>query len=176
MAVSSDFLFLANSSMTRASLLYCKSKTISRVCHSSKDAETLNISKMVDDTIYAAKQTEILLYGDFDKRIKIYLFTDSEATLESIASSKQIERKMLRLMVMDLKERLLKGDIFSYSWLSTEDMWADVLTKEMHLPPLLEDVFLKNDLNLPRTLVNQVKDDGTEVWMHNIWNQTQSEV
>ena len=79
-------------------------------------------------------------------------------------------------MVTDLKERLLEGDIFSYSWLSTEDMWGDVLTKEMSLPPLLEDVFLKNNLNLPRTFINQVKAVGTEVWMHNIQNWTQPEV
>ena len=70
--------------MTRASPLYWKSKTNSRICHLSKDAKTLNISKMVDDATYAARKTEILLYGDFHKRMKIYLFTDSEATLESI--------------------------------------------------------------------------------------------
>ena len=40
------------------------------------------------------------------------LFTDSEAILESIASSKQIERKTLRLTVVDLKERLVDGDFF----------------------------------------------------------------
>ena len=67
-----------------------------------------------------------------------------------IASSKQIERKILRLTVTDLKERLLEGDIYSYLWLSMEDMWADILTKEMHLLQQLEDVFLKNILNLPR--------------------------
>ena len=47
------------------------------------------------------------------------LFTDSEATLESIASSKQIERKTLRLTVVELKEILVDGEIYSYSWLPT---------------------------------------------------------
>ena len=117
-----------------------------------------------------------MLYGDLDKRMKIYLFMDSEVTLESIASSKQIKRKMMRLTVTDLKERLLEGDIFSYFWLSTEDMWADVLTKEMSLTTLLEDDFLKNKLNLPRIFVNQVKAVGMEVQMHNIRNLTQPAV
>ena len=49
------------------------------------------------------------------------LFTDSEATLESIASSK-IERKTLRLTVVELKERLVDGEIYSYSWLPTQSM------------------------------------------------------
>ena len=88
---------------------------------------------MVDNAIFAARQVEILLFGDFQKWIQIHLFTDSEATLESITSSKQIDQKTLRLTVMDLKERIVEGDVTSYSWLSTENMWADLLTKEMCL-------------------------------------------
>ena len=99
------------------------------------------------------------------------LFTDSEATLESIASSKQIERKTLRLTVTDLKERLVDGDIYSYSWLPTKSMWADMMTKEMELPSALENVFLKNDLDLPQPLMNEVKVIGTEIRMSNIKNR-----
>ena len=55
-AVCGVLLFLSNSSMTRAPPIYWKSKTISRVCYSSKDAETINISKMMDDAIFAACQ------------------------------------------------------------------------------------------------------------------------
>ena len=126
---------------------------------------------MVDDAIFAARQVEILLFGDHRRRIKVHLFTDSEATLESIASSKQIDRKTLRLTVVDLKERLVEGDITSYSWLLTDNMWVDILTKEMCLPPSLEDVFLKNTMDLPKTPVNQVKAVGTELRMNNIRNR-----
>ena len=66
---------------------------------------------MVEDSIFAARQLKILMLGDYKKRMKVRLFTDSEPTLESIASSKQIERKTLRLTVTDLKERLVDGDI-----------------------------------------------------------------
>ena len=89
-------MFLSNSNMTKAAPIYWKSKTISRVCYSSKDAETINISKMREDAIFAARQLEILMFGDYRKRMRVRLFTDSEATLELIASSKQIERKTLR--------------------------------------------------------------------------------
>ena len=47
---------------------------------------------MIDDAIFAARQIETLLFGDYRKRMKVRLFTDSEATLESVASLKQIER------------------------------------------------------------------------------------
>ena len=122
-------------------------------------------------TIFAARQVEILLFGDFKKRIKVHLFTDLEATLDSIASSKQIDRKTLRLTVMDLKERLVEGDITSYSWLSMDKMWADILTKEMRLPPGLENVILKNVMDLPKTPINQVKAVSIELRMLNIRNR-----
>ena len=57
------FLFLANSSRTRAAAIFWKSKQIDRVCHSSKDVETLNLLKMVEDSVMGAQQLELLLYG-----------------------------------------------------------------------------------------------------------------
>ena len=138
------------------------------MCYSSKDAETINVAQMVEDAIFAARQVEILMLGDYGRRVKVRLFTDSEATLESIASSQQIERKTLRLTVVDLKESLVDGEIYSYSWLTIQCMWADVMTKEMHLPPAMEDVILKNVLELPKPLINEVIAVGTEIRMSNI--------
>ena len=83
------------------------------VCHSSKDAETLNLLKMVEDSVYAARQLEHLLYGEVSGRIPIRQFADLESTLESVASSKQIVTMTLRMTIVDLKERLLKGQIAS---------------------------------------------------------------
>ena len=54
-AAGGVMLFLANSSMTKASPMYWKAKTIARVCHSSKDAETMNMATMIEDAIYTAK-------------------------------------------------------------------------------------------------------------------------
>ena len=48
---------------------------------------------------------------------------------------------------------------------------ADILTKEMRLPQSLEDVILKNIMDLPKTPVNQVKAVGTELRMNNIGNR-----
>ena len=57
--------------MTRASPIYWKVKQRDCVCHSSKDAETLNLLNMVDDSVYAAHQLEQLLYGDVLGRIPV---------------------------------------------------------------------------------------------------------
>ena len=79
-AVGGVLLFLSNSSMTRAAPIYWKSKTISRVCYSSKDAETINVATMIEDAVFTAIQVDILIFRNYGKRIKVRLFTDSEAT------------------------------------------------------------------------------------------------
>ena len=107
--------------------------------------------------------------------MKVRLFTDSEATLESIASSKQIDRKTLRPTVVDFKERLVDGDIHSYSWLPMQNMWVDMITMEMCLPPALEDVFLKNVLDLPKMIINEVIAVGTKIRMSNIQNRKKND-
>ena len=107
-------MFIANTNMTRAAPIYWKSKQIDRVCHSLKDAETLNPLRLVVDSVFAAHQLEFLPYGDVERRIKVHLFIDSKLSLESITSSKQVDRKTLRMTVIDLKERLIEGGILSF--------------------------------------------------------------
>ena len=45
------------------------------------------------------------------------------------------------------------------------------MMKEMHLLPAMEDVIMKNVINLLKTLVNEVKAVGTEITMSNIQNR-----
>ena len=125
----------------------------------------------MEDAVYASRQLEMLLFGEYKKRIKVRLFTDSESTLESIASSKQIERKTLRQTIVDLKERLVDGDIQSYSWLSTQDMIADLMTKEIKIPFNLEEVIMRNTLHLLQPLVNELGVVSTEICIKNIQNR-----
>ena len=53
----------------------------------------------------------------------------------------------------------------------TQDMLADVLTKEMRIPQALEDVILKNEISLSQSLENEVKAVGTKIRMVNICNR-----
>ena len=62
--------------------------------------------------------------------------------------TKQFSTKSLRNVIVDLKERLIRGGISSYLWVPTENMWVDVLTKEMGLHEDLEDVLLRNKMKL----------------------------
>ena len=85
-SVGGMLLMIADEQMTKASLVMWKSKQIDRVCHSSKDAETLALSKLLDEAAYLARQIEMLLFGDYKQRIPVRIYTDSEPSLESIAS------------------------------------------------------------------------------------------
>ena len=123
---------------------------------------------MVNDAVLTSRQLEILLYGDIMHRIPVYLFTDSESTLESIASTKQIATKTLRNVITDLKQRLIDYEILSYAWLTLNSMQADILTKEKKMPLTFEKVITTNTLALGDITVNKVKAFGQEVRMTNI--------
>ena len=125
---------------------------------------------MVDDAALTARQLELLLYGDVMNKIPVYLFTESESTLESIASSKQIVTKNLRNVIADLKQRLVNDEITSYAWLPTNSMWADVLTKEKKMPITFEKVITENSLVLGDITLNKIMAFGQEVRMTNIRN------
>ena len=73
-------------------------------------------------------------------------------------------------MIVDLKKRLVKGDVTSDTWLPTERMWADLLTKEKSLLQHLEHVLMRNDMDLGDARFNEVKAFGQEVRMENIRN------
>ena len=51
------------------------------------------------------------------------------------------------------------------------NMWADLLTKENKLTEALEDILIKNVIDIEDTLINEVKAHGQEVRMTNIWNR-----
>ena len=101
-------------------------------------------------------------------RIPVYLFTDSESTLESIASTKQIATKTLRNVIADLKQRLIDDEISSYAWLPTNSKWADILMKEKKMPLTFEKVITANTLALGDITEYKVKAFGQEVRMTNI--------
>ena len=75
------------------------------------------------------------------------------------------------MTVRDLKDRLLEGEIVSYAWLPTEQMWADALTKEMKIPSGLERVLRMNEMKLPDCNINRVKAVDGEIKMENIRNR-----
>ena len=101
--------------------------------------------------------------------------TDSEPTLESIVSTRQIERKGLRMKVQEMKEKLIEGEVKSYQWLSTKEMWADGMTKEMEMVGGLRKLLQSGKCEIRKEEVNKVVYENEEVKMLNIRNRKKKE-
>ena len=133
------------------------------------------MTKLIDELVYMARQVEILLFGDYRKRMPVRVMTDSEPTLESIASTKQIERKGLRMTVQEMKEKLLKDEMKSYQWLSTKEMWTDGLTKEMEMAEGLRNLLKEGRCKIASQEINKVICQNREIRMMNIRNRKKKE-
>ena len=42
----------------------------------------------------------------------------------------------------------MEGDLKSYQWVPTDQIWADALTKEMNIPEGFRKVIIKEDLEM----------------------------
>ena len=149
-----------------------KSKTIKRVCHSAKAAETRSMVAILDDTQFFAGQMEQLLFGKTGKKLPIKLFTDSKPLLESISSTHQVEEKMLRNSITDMKDSLYENRVTSFSWLDGEkDMVADVMTKVSKDNQDLSDIVVHNRWRNVFNEDNVVKNKDREIRMFNRKNK-----
>ena len=125
--------------------------------------------KTVDIARFLGDQVSQLLFKDKKEktRCKVKIYTDSKATLDSIASTHQIEQQMLRSCIADLKQKLETKDIQSYEWLTDENMIADILTKEKKSKDGLEEMLRHNTLKAVNGSANIVVEENGEFMMKN---------
>ena len=95
------------------------------------------------------------------------IYTDSKALLDSLASTHQIEQRMLRNSIADLKQKLEVKEVQSYEWLTDEDMIADILTKEKVTKDGLDDILINNRLEIVHKGYNEVVEVDGEFMMRN---------
>ena len=97
------------------------------MCHSSKEAETKNMVKLMDETLYQANIIEQVLF-DKHMKVEVKIVTDNKPLLESKASLKQVESKMMQEVIADMKEKLVENKINSNVKFKTKKLVADVQT------------------------------------------------
>ena len=112
-AIGGEIVLLGSKNSNIAVPIFWKSKVIRQVCHSAKDSETRVLIKLVDTARFMTDQIEELLFGSREKKVQIKLYTNSIPTLESIASTKQVEQRLLQNCYTELKDRLERGEIES---------------------------------------------------------------
>ena len=127
---------------------------------------------ILDDSQFYADQIEQLLYGKREKKLPIKLYTDSKPLLESISSTHQVEEKLLRNSITDMKDSLYENRVTSYSWLDGEkDMVADMMTKVSKDNKDLSDIVLNNRWRNVFNEDNVVKNKDGEIRMFNRKNK-----
>ena len=132
------------------------------MCHSSKEAETKNVLKLVDEAMYQARMMEEVLF-DGKKKVKIDLYTDSKPLMDSIASTKQVEQKMMRPIINNMKDKLTDYEIRSFRWLETKKMVADILTKEKMTNRDIDEIMYNNEYEGIGERKDRVVFNGVEI-------------
>jgi len=103
---------------------------ISRVCKSAKSTETIALENAMDTAIGIGRQLHQIQTGMvYEKPAPIHSFTDSASLVESVRSTKQVDEGSMRLHVERIKDHLLSQNIESITWIPTDKMLADPLTK-----------------------------------------------
>ena len=67
-SIGGMLIMIAEDKVTKESPIMWMSKQIERVCHSSKNAEILAMSKLLGEAVYIARKLEILLFGEYRKK------------------------------------------------------------------------------------------------------------
>ena len=115
-----------------------------------------------------ANQIGFILFGKHSKKtIDVRIFTDSLPLLESIASIHRVDEKLMQDCVDYLKEKLETGEVAQYSWLDSDDMIADMMTKEMRESNDMVEILWKNRFRLFRNADNLVTHANNEFKISN---------
>ena len=117
---------------------------------------------LVEDTMCLARQVNQLYTGVKGGQIPVRLMTDAKPLLLSIASTSQVESKSARVCIEDFKERLLHKEVKDFSWLPTNLMIADMLTKRRSDHVNMNKLLIENLCEETQNQDNMVKAVWTE--------------
>jgi predicted metal-binding transcription factor (methanogenesis marker protein 9) len=120
-SVGGQIIMLGNVKNDCVTQLLWKTKIIKKVYRSSKDAELLSLSTLFDYSIHLGKQLEEIIFNVRDgSKYKPVLFCDNALTLESVVSSKLVERRYLRPDVEIVKQLLENKEVSQIRWIPDE--------------------------------------------------------
>ena len=79
------------------------------------------------------------------------------------------------MTVQDIKEKLIEGEVKSYQWLSTKEMWADGMKKEMEMADGVRKWLQSGKCEIRKEEINKVVYENEEVKMLNIRSRKKKE-
>ena len=85
----------------------------------------------MDDAIYFTRLVKEIYNGvESSDQIPVIVYTDSKPTIESIYSTRQVERKTVHHVIQSMKDALDRGEVSKFKYVNTKEMLADILTKD----------------------------------------------
>ena len=130
-SVSGKMIFLSNKNERNVSPIYWKSKTIAQVCKSAKSAETRSLDLCADDAIFLARAINEIYTGNKGRRqLKVTIKCDNKGVRDSLNSTHQVEEKMMRPIIENIKNMLTRKEIDRVDWVESKSCHADILTKK----------------------------------------------
>ena len=75
------------------------------------------------------------------------------------------------MVVQEMKDKLRDGEIDSYQWVSTKQIWADGLTKEMPMTEGVRNLLKNGKCDMVQEDINKVICQNEEIKMINIRNR-----
>ena len=122
--------------------MHWKSRTIKRVCQSSKDAETRASEEGLDHAVHVSRILEKMFFGSVGKlKIEVRAQSDSEPLIRTLGSTKRTTSSAVIPNVRRLKEMLRDKDVTLIRFLSTTRNLSDILTKLKSFNIEFSDVF-----------------------------------
>ena len=160
---SGQMIFLGNMSNDKVVPILWKTKLIQKTCRSAKDAETISLEECADMATFSAQQVEEIIYGVRNgSKFKTLVFTDSESSIASTVSSKQVDRRCLRSYVQIMKDHLIEKTVDKIVWVSDKKMIADILTKEKATKEGLDEMLRDGRLRCVKDRKMYVFHDGKD--------------
>ena len=159
-------ILLGNKKDDRVSPILWKTKLIQKACRAPKDAETIALGIAADMATDTARQVEQILTGKKNgSKYQARLFCDNAAVLESIVSSKQVDRRNMRSEVNILKQFVEDRTVEYVSWIQDENQIADILTKDKPNKIGLTDLMQQGQLKAVKRVENIVFHNGRDYKM-----------
>ena len=99
----------------------------------SKAAETQFLENGLDEAGHFARMIKEIYEGKVNLKspgqIEVEAMTDNKGLWENLHNSRQCDEKLLRNSIALMKEMIEKKEVKRVSWVKTDEMLADVLTK-----------------------------------------------
>ena len=142
------------------------SSVIHRVVKSTLAAEAAALSTALDRQLYLRLVLESMLYGepvcgpDWRHKLKVpgILITDARSLYDHLGKTGSVPKEKQTLIDLLVARDLMEEKAICLRWVPTDHILADILTKQMKVPPVAAKFLMQQRYCVMRSLEEKEKD------------------